>query len=112
MAWFGSLAGMWKVVRRSVLLPFSLTGPRRRYNWLQGGIKDFFVRPSCHECAKVWDYVKQFKENNRKINEVCREISERHLIRIEKKTVYRDHDFKDLQEKHRHAPQPTGLACK
>ena len=42
----------------------------RRYNWLQGGIKDFFVRPSCHECAKVWDYVKQFKENNRKINEV------------------------------------------
>jgi hypothetical protein len=37
----------------------------------------------------VWDYVKQFKENNRKINEVCRNISEKHLIKIEKKVVYR-----------------------
>jgi dynein heavy chain len=72
-----------------------------KYNWFNSGIKDFFVRPSCHECTKVWDYVKQFKENNRRINDVCREMSEQHLIKIEKKVVYRDSEFKDLQEKHR-----------
>ena len=51
--------------------------------------------------GEVWDYVKQFKENNKKINDVCKLISEKHLIKIHKKHIYRDHEFKDVQERHR-----------
>ena len=62
-------------------------------------IKEYYVRDSCRECAKVWEFVKQYKDKNNKISAACREISELHLIRIGKKTVYRDHEFKELQER-------------
>merc|ERR1712151_705053 len=56
-----------------------------KYTWNSPGIKEFFVRDSCRECNKVYDYVKQFKRNNTDIAVVCKQISELHLIQIEKK---------------------------
>mmetsp|Transcript_14483 Transcript_14483/g.50911 ORF Transcript_14483/g.50911 Transcript_14483/m.50911 type:complete len:4419 (-) Transcript_14483:356-13612(-) len=70
-----------------------------RYNWTAPGIKEFFVRDSCRECAKVYDWVKQFKKNNTDIVQVCRQVSDMHLIKIERKTVHRDVEFRDVQEK-------------
>jgi dynein heavy chain len=70
-----------------------------RFNWNSPGIKEFFVRDSCRECAKVYDYVKQFKKNNSEISQVCKQISDLHLISIEKKAVHRDDEFKLVQER-------------
>ncbi|CAE8674019.1 unnamed protein product, partial [Polarella glacialis] len=72
-----------------------------KYNWTSDGIKEFFVRDSCKECAKVYDWCKQFKKNNNEIIQVCKKISEMHLIKIEKKVVHRDEEFRDIQERQR-----------
>jgi dynein heavy chain len=70
----------------------------RKFTWTQHGIKEFFVKDSRRECAKVYDYVKQFKRNNALINQICRQVSEMHLIKIEKKIVHRDDEFRHVQE--------------
>eukprot|EP00435_Cladocopium_sp_Y103_P044242 s634_g12.t1 len=63
-----------------------------KFNWTSDGIKEFF------ECAKVYEWVKQFKRNNTEILGVCKKLSELHMIKIEKKTVHRDDEFRDVQE--------------
>ena len=72
-----------------------------KFTWTSDGIKEFFVRDSCKECAKVYDWVKQFKRNNTEILQVCKKLSELHMIKIEKKTVHRDDEFRDVQERRR-----------
>jgi len=72
-----------------------------KFNWTSDGIKEFFVRDSCKECAKVYDWVKQFKRNNTEILQVCKKLSDLHMIKIEKKTVHRDDEFRDVQERRR-----------
>mmetsp|Transcript_64893 Transcript_64893/g.119431 ORF Transcript_64893/g.119431 Transcript_64893/m.119431 type:complete len:4522 (+) Transcript_64893:77-13642(+) len=76
-----------------------------KFTWQSQGIKEFFVRDSCRECGKVFDYVKAFKKANREIAYVCKQISELHLIQIEKKAVHRDDEFRMVQEKRRQEVQ-------
>ena len=39
-----------------------------KYIWVSSVIKEFFVRDALRECAKVWDFVSQYKDNIAKIN--------------------------------------------
>ncbi len=53
------------------------------------------------ECAKVYDYVKQFQDNHAKMLALCKSISERQMVKIEKKVVYRVDEFKTIQNDYR-----------
>lgn len=72
-----------------------------KYTWESPGIKEFFVRDSCRECARVFDNVKMFKKNHAEILMICKTVSEMHLIKIARKTVYRDEEFRQVQEQRR-----------
>ena len=63
--------------------------------------------PPAQRKRQVYDYVKHFKKNHMEILSVCKSISEMHLIKIEKKTVHRDDEFRDVQE-----PQEASLSQK
>ncbi|CEL98551.1 unnamed protein product [Vitrella brassicaformis CCMP3155] len=73
----------------------------QRLTWNSQGIKEFFVRDSCRECNKVYDFVLQYKANHHRVNVLCKNISDRHMILIDKKTIYTVEEFKTVQEKHR-----------
>eukprot|EP00919_Chromeraceae_sp_WS-2016_P005632 GHVR01013171.1.p1 GENE.GHVR01013171.1~~GHVR01013171.1.p1 ORF type:complete len:2258 (+),score=491.25 GHVR01013171.1:121-6894(+) len=72
-----------------------------KLSWTTPNIKELFVRDVCRECSRVYGYVLNFHERNRKVSELCKAVSEKHLLLIDKKNIHKVEDFKIAQENHR-----------
>ncbi|XP_062301425.1 dynein axonemal heavy chain 2 [Scomber scombrus] len=68
--------------------------------WLSKGTSNVFVRDCLHHVDKVQLIVDEYKVSNLSISNLCREISETLLVRLDGKTVYRNLDFEDDQKTH------------
>ena len=66
-----------------------------RLKWSSKGILEGFVRECRRSCNEIYMKLKMFKNNTKKIEDKCQEISSKLLIKIEKKKVTEIKAFED-----------------
>ncbi|KAM3857822.1 dynein axonemal heavy chain 2 [Diretmus argenteus] len=75
--------------------------------WSSKGTSNLFIS-DCHlHVGKVQSIVDEYKVSNLAISELCRQISNTLLVRVDDKTVYRDLEFEDAQKAHRQSQLQT-----
>ena len=60
-----------------------------------------YVKDCRKYCREVYQTVKSFKSNNEQINKNCRSMASELLVKIQRKRVYDDGEFEQLQAEHR-----------
>ncbi|KAM7366101.1 hypothetical protein PAMP_015569 [Pampus punctatissimus] len=71
-----------------------------KLSWLSKGTSNVFIRDCLLHVDKVQLIVDGYKVSNLAISNLCRQISETLLVRLDGKTVYRNLDFEDDQKTH------------
>ncbi|XP_029311197.1 LOW QUALITY PROTEIN: dynein heavy chain 2, axonemal [Cottoperca gobio] len=68
--------------------------------WFSKGAANVFIRDCLQHVNKVQVIVDGYKVSNLSISNLCRQISETLLVRLDGKTIYRNLDFEDDQKTH------------
>ncbi|XP_054461370.1 dynein axonemal heavy chain 2-like [Anoplopoma fimbria] len=68
--------------------------------WSSKGAANVFIRDCLVHVNKVQQIVDGYKASNQSISNLCRQISETLLVKLDGKTVYRNLDFEDDQKTH------------
>lgn len=73
----------------------------QKLSWTSKGVVEVFVKDSRRVCREVVRIVQEFQASNRKIEEICKNISETLLVNIKRKTVYAEGEFEKHQAEYR-----------
>ncbi|KAM4714769.1 dynein axonemal heavy chain 2 [Anableps anableps] len=68
--------------------------------WLSQGASNHFINDSLLHVDKVQSVVDGYKMSNQSISNLCKQISETLLVKLDGKTVYRNLEFEDDQNAH------------
>ncbi|KAM7377518.1 hypothetical protein PAMA_014021 [Pampus argenteus] len=71
-----------------------------KLSWLSKGTSNVFIRDCLLHVDKVQLIIDGYKVSNLAISNLCRQISETLLVRLDGKTVYRNLDFENDQKTH------------
>ncbi|XP_060896803.1 dynein axonemal heavy chain 2-like [Labrus mixtus] len=71
-----------------------------RLLWLSKGASNIFIRECLVHIEKVRVIVNEYKVSNLSISNLCHQMSEAVLIKLNGKTVYRNQEFEDDQKAH------------
>ncbi|KAM9335593.1 LOW QUALITY PROTEIN: dynein axonemal heavy chain 2 [Symphorus nematophorus] len=69
-----------------------------KLQWMSKGTSNFFIRDCLQHVDKVQLIVDEYKISNQSISNLCQQISETLLVKLDGKTVYRNLEFEDDQK--------------
>lgn len=80
---------------------YNISHGLQKIKWSSKGIIEGFVRDCRKACAELYGTLLMFKDNTEKIDQKCLEVSQKILIKNDKKSSIELHKYEEIQEKHR-----------